>query len=115
MRHIALATIITAGVFTPAPARAETGDCYAHVRSDAQFRLVARESRGNPLARNRHSTAFGCGQLLRATRRHFAERLGVHPDTTRPGEQMRLMGAYTDARYGSDERALAHSLRTGWY
>lgn len=115
MRHIALATIITAaGLGHAAPARAGA-TCYAHVRSDAQRRLVQRESDGNPHARNPRSTAFGCGQLLRATRHHFGRRLGIHPDTTDPGQQMRLMGAYIDDRYGSDDAALGHSMRRGWY
>ncbi len=115
MRTIALATILTAGALGHATPAEAGGACFAYVRSDAQRRLVQRESGGNPAAANPTSTARGCGQLLRATRRHFGRRLGINPDTTSAAEQMRMMHAYVDDRYGSDERALAHSLDRGWY
>ena len=76
---------------------------------------MRRESGGNPHADNATSTAFGCGQLLRMQRSHWGRRLGIHPDTTSAREQMRMMSAYSDDRYGSDEAALAHHRRVGWY
>lgn len=115
MRHLALATIITAaGLAHAAPADA-SGACYRYVRSDAQRRLVHRESRGDPRAQNEKSSAFGCLQLIRANRVTFAKRLGVNPDTTDPRAQMRMGSMYIDQRFGSDDRALAFHLQNGWF
>lgn len=91
------------------------GACYSFVRSDAQRVIVRRESHGNPHAQNPRSSAFGCGQLLTATRVVHGRRLGIDPNTRHPAEQMRLMSSYIDDRYGSDWAALAHKNRTGWY
>lgn len=115
MRHIALATMITAaGLAHAAPAGA-SGACFAHVRSDAQRRLVQRESGGNPHADNPKSSAFGCLQLIRAQRAKYGRRIGVHPDTTDAAAQMRMGSLYIDHRYGSDAAALAFHDRRGWY
>lgn len=113
MRALALATILVAAG-TPG-ATASGGACFRHVRSDAQRELVRRESGGDPLADNPDSTAYGCGQLLRATRRQFGRMLGIHPDTASAAQQMRMMSAYTDHRYGSDDAALDHHRRRRWY
>lgn len=114
-RLAAIAAVLTVLAATTPPADADTTSCYPHVRSAAQRRLVQRESRGNPHAKNPHSTAFGCGQLLARTRTHFGRRLGIHPNTRDPAKQMRMMSAYIDTRWRTDHAALAHSLTHGWY
>lgn len=89
--------------------------CYEHVRSEAQFVLVSRESRGNPKADNPRSSAFGCGQLIAKQRRHYGRILRINPNTTDPAEAIALMTAYITDRYGTDEKALTHHNRKGWY
>lgn len=113
MRSIAAAMALVAA--TCAPAHAAERPCYRHVRSAAQRELVRRESSGSPHARNRRSTAFGCLQLLRATRNAMGRRLGINPDTTSAAQQMRMGSLYIDLRYGTDHAALAHHDARGWY
>lgn len=118
-RTLVLAALLAAGVGPAAASSHGTGHgratCYQHVRSDAQRTLVTRESRGIPTARNRHSSARGCGQLLAVQRRHYNPPCGAGPNSLDPAVQVCAMGKYVDDRYGSDDAALAHSDKYGWY
>lgn len=67
-------------------------------------RLIHRESRWNPVAKNPRSTARGLFQLLKM------------PTGLSPLQQYERGVRYLDARYaGSPCRALGHSLDRGWY
>lgn len=82
---------------------------------EAQWRyldaLWQRESGWDHLAENPSSGAYGIPQSLPATKMAV-----VGPDwRTDPETQIRWGLAYIAARYGTPERAWAHSERTGWY
>ena len=67
-------------------------------------RLVYRESRWNPTAKNATSSARGLFQLLRL------------PPNFTPLQQYARAVKYLDRRYrGSPCRALRHSVHVGWY
>lgn len=118
------ALFVTVAALLPSPAFAASqasrgmgegdGPCMA-IATPVERRLIRRESRGWPTARNPSSSAFGCGQLLRANRIRFAKACGVHPDTLNVHGQMCLFRKYYMGRFGSAERALAHSRRYGWF
>ncbi|MDZ5619494.1 aggregation-promoting factor C-terminal-like domain-containing protein [Nocardioides bizhenqiangii] len=73
--------------------------------------LWHRESGWNHLADNPTSSAYGIPQSLPGTKMAV-----VGPDwRTNPETQIRWGLAYIAARYGSPERAWAHSERVGWY
>jgi len=73
--------------------------------------LWIRESGWNHLAENRSSGAYGIPQSLPASKMAV-----VGADwRTNPETQIRWGLAYIAARYGSPERAWAHSQRAGWY
>lgn len=91
------------------------GKCYNYSRSEAQSALLDRESDGYHTADNPTSTAYGCGQLLIGARRLYAKRCGTTANTNNVADQMCMMSAYIDDRYGSDERALAFWKRNKWY
>ena len=118
---IAAAAALTIG--TPFPALADsrasrgmgTGDgpCIA-VATPTEAALLRLESRGWPTADNPDSTAYGCGQLLRSTRRaHYPA--GCPIDTTDVACQMAGMRSYIRTRYGTAARALTARRMKGWY
>lgn len=77
------------------------------------LRLVNRESRFNPAAQNKKSTASGLFQQLRSPS-------GVIARTLTPAEQTRRGLDYIQARYGSATNpgactALRSNLKRGWY
>jgi hypothetical protein len=73
--------------------------------------LWYRESGWNHLAENPSSGAYGIPQSLPATKMSV-----VGSDwRTNPETQIRWGLAYIAARYGTPERAWAHSERVGWY
>lgn len=73
--------------------------------------LWHRESGWNHLAENPSSGAYGIPQSLPANKMAV-----VGPDwRTNPETQIRWGLAYIAARYGTPERAWAHSERVGWY
>lgn len=73
--------------------------------------LWHRESGWNHLADNPTSSAYGIPQSLPGTKMAV-----VGPDwRTNPETQIRWGLAYIAARYGTPERAWAHSERVGWY
>lgn len=98
------------------PIRANAaGKCYNYSRSAEQTALLKRESRGIHTADNPESSAYGCGQLLTATRIKYSRRCGTDANTNNVADQMCMMSAYIDDRYGSDERALNFWKRNKWY
>jgi hypothetical protein len=73
--------------------------------------LWQRESGWNHLADNPTSSAYGIPQSLPGTKMAV-----VGPDwRTNPDTQIRWGLAYIAARYGTPEKAWAHSERVGWY
>ncbi|NVB83035.1 MAG: hypothetical protein HOV81_31950 [Kofleriaceae bacterium] len=79
--------------------------------SSAQ-QIIARESGGDPTAKNPTSTAFGVGQLTIANRRAL---MGGNANSTDCGAQIQAFQKYTLGRYGSFDRALQFHKRNGWY
>lgn len=74
-------------------------------------RLWTRESGWNHLAENPGSGAYGIPQSLPGDKM-----AAVGPDwRTNPETQIRWGLAYIAARYGTPEKAWAHSERLGWY
>ncbi len=89
------------------------GPCIA-VATPTEAALLRLESRGWPTADNPASSAYGCGQLLRALRRaHYPA--GCPLDTVDVACQMAGFRSYVRARYGSAARALAARRTKGWY
>lgn len=74
--------------------------------------IIARESGGDPTAKNPHSTAFGVGQLTIANRRAL---MGGNAGSTDCGAQIQAFQKYTLGRYGSYDRALQFHKSHGWY
>lgn len=73
--------------------------------------LWIRESGWNHLAENRSSGAYGIPQSLPGNKM-----AAVGPDwRTNPETQIKWGLAYIAARYGTPEKAWAHSERVGWY
>lgn len=112
---LALSILLLAGSAKPGVAVADDGECYIYARSTAQAKIVYKESRGDPTAKNPKSSAFGCGQLLISTRRVYSKFCNGDPHTLDTEEQMCMMSAYIDDRYGSDDRALNWHRRYNWY
>lgn len=78
--------------------------------------IIEHENRTmNPFLKNPNSTAFGIGQLLKATREAIASQLGYDPNTTNPDQQIDMMLKYIDQRYHSTEAAYEHWIAHGWY
>jgi hypothetical protein len=122
IRILAAAAALTIVAATPAGAaesRASRGmgngpgPCMA-VATATERALMRHESNGWPTADNPDSSAFGCGQLLRSTRRaHYPH--GCPIATTDVACQMAGFRSYYRSRYGSAERALAVRRARGWY
>lgn len=112
---LALSILLLAGSANFGKAMADEVDCYNFARSTAQAKIVYKESRGDPTAKNPRSSAFGCGQLLYSTRIRYAKYCNYDPHTLDIEDQMCMMSAYIDDRYGSDERALNWHRRYNWY
>ena len=72
--------------------------------------IEQKESKGDHLAQNKHSTAFGRFQFLDST---WASVGCVK--TSDPVEQERCAIKYMEQRYGSIEGAYQHHLRHNWY
>lgn len=77
--------------------------------------IIDGESRGNPTAKNKTSSAFGIGQMIKANRVAYGKRFGFNPDTTDPAQQITMMKAYIKDRYGTPEAAAAFKRKHGWY
>lgn len=77
--------------------------------------LIGKESSGKVTAKNKKSSAFGLGQLIRGNRETYGRRLGIDPDTVDYGEQVSLMKEYIKERYGTAAKARAFWERNGWY
>lgn len=83
--------------------------------SPAEAWIIQRESSFNPLAKNPTSSAFGIWQGLDSTRRAYAAKVGVDPNTTDPGQQLLMFRRYIADRYGTAENAQAFWQRNHWY
>lgn len=89
------------------------GPCMA-VATPTEQALMRHESNGWPTARNPRSSAYGCGQMLRAIRRaHYPA--GCPLETVNVACQMAGFRHYYRARYGTAERALRARRAKGWY
>lgn len=77
--------------------------------------IIQHESNFDPHAQNPTSSAFGIGQMIRANREAYGKRFGFDPNTTDPNEQIIMMKAYVQDRYGSPEAAAAFKRKHGWY
>lgn len=61
---------------------------------------IARHESGlNPFKHNPKSTAFGIGQLLKATRHAIASQLGFDENTTDVAQQIQMMKTYIQQRF----------------
>jgi hypothetical protein len=85
--------------------------------SEEAFRnwIIDKESSGRTTAQNPTSSAFGLGQLIKVNREAYAKRFGFSPDTTDYDEQLKMMDAYVDDRYGSYARAKEFWENNNWY
>ncbi|MGX7041812.1 LysM peptidoglycan-binding domain-containing protein [Leuconostoc lactis] len=91
-----------------APAAAPVRQAAPQVSSSAALNaLIARESGGNVHARN--GQYYGIGQLSAQARAVYGG------NSTDYNDQLNAMKAYIAARYGTAEKAWAHSQATGWY
>jgi len=73
------------------------------------IKLLERESHCNPLARNPTSSAGGIAQALPWTK------MGCPLSIEGAPCQLKWFQGYVMGRYGSYEKALAHSYAVGWY
>lgn len=83
--------------------------------SSAEQWIIGKESSNNVYADNPTSTAFGLGQLLIGNRQRYGRELGFDPNTTDYGQQLAMMRAYIQDRYGSAQAAMAFWQSHGWY
>jgi len=74
--------------------------------------IMQRESGGNPHAQNRHSSAFGAFQMIRANRKHY---MGANWQSHDLGAQFRAASRYVHDRYGSWDGAKRFWQRHHWY
>jgi hypothetical protein len=81
----------------------------------AERTLIFKESSFNPKAKNPKSTAFGLWQGLESTRIKYGAKVGVHPNTVRPSEQIKMFRAYVTDRYGTAEEALKFHQANNYY
>jgi colicin import membrane protein len=79
---------------------------------DAWWRVIGKESGGDPAALNPSSGAFGIGQFLGATKAAYAK---YGATSSNPTRQLQAMARYIKDRYGSPEAALAWHEGHGWY
>jgi hypothetical protein len=70
--------------------------------TEAEDWIIEHESGWQPTAKNPNSSAFGLGQLLKATRVKY---LGAKADSTDCDDQIRAFRAYVKDAYGTAERA----------
>lgn len=77
--------------------------------NDSAIKLLERESHCNPVSRNPTSSAGGIPQALPWTK------MGCELSVAGAPCQIRWFQAYVNGRYGSFEKALAHSYAKGWY
>lgn len=80
---------------------------------DAATEIVWRESRFKTTARNKRSSAYGLGQLLRSTQTAMSRH--GYRTTHRGDDQIAAMRKYVQLRYGTFQKALRHHDRKGWY
>lgn len=85
--------------------------------SAAEAFIIARESGGNPNARNPSSGAFGIwqGNPSSGTLQSVARALGFNPYTTDVGQQLQMFRYYVRQRYGTAENAAAFWRAHHWY
>lgn len=77
--------------------------------------IIEHESNFDPHAQNPTSSAFGIGQMIKANRVAYGKKFGFDPNTTNPNEQITMMKAYIQDRYGSPEAAYRFKKQHGWY
>lgn len=100
----------------PLPVGAPTGAAPGTTLDPDLDWIIGKESSGLTTAKNKESSAFGLGQLLKGNRAVYASKLGIkNPDTTDFGEQLRMMQAYIKDRYGTSAKAKAFHEKNGWY
>lgn len=97
------------------PPTQTTGDPVSSTGNADRDWIIQKESSGNPNAKNPNSSAFGLGQLIRSNREAYAKRFGFDPDTTNPQEQLKMMDAYVQERYGSYANARKFWEQHNWY
>jgi len=71
-------------------------------------RIIWKESRNQVNSANKHSTAYGLGQLLKSTRKRY----GDYKDAS---GQVKATIRYIIDRYGKPSRALIFHEKKGWY
>ncbi len=74
--------------------------------------IMMKESGGDPLAQNPHSTAFGAFQMLAATRKAY---MGASWQSTDLGDQYAGASRYVRERYGSWDNAKVFWQNHQWY
>lgn len=95
---------------------APTGKAGPHTTGDPNLDfIIGHESNWDPNAKNKTSSAFGIGQMIKSNREHYGKKLGFDPNTTDPAQQIAMMRAYVTDRYGSTEKAAAFKKANGWY
>lgn len=102
------AASVGSGLVQKSSGRFYTGD------SNIDF-IIDGESNGIPTAKNPQSSAFGIGQMIRSNRELYGKKFGFDPNTTDPQQQITMMKAYIQDRYGSPEAAAAFKRKHGWY
>lgn len=75
--------------------------------------IVQHESSFNPNAKNPHSTAYGYGQFLNATRKEYEKKTGLN--YSNPVDQLLMTEQYMKDRYGSAANAVKFWQKNGWY
>lgn len=83
--------------------------------TSAEKQIIQKESSFRVSAKNPKSTAFGLWQGLESTRIKYGAKVGVHPNTVRPSEQIKMFRAYVADRYGNAETALEFHKLNGYY
>jgi len=74
--------------------------------------IMQHESNGNPHAQNRHSSAFGAFQMIKANRKAY---MGADWQSHDLGKQYAGASRYVRQRYGSWDNAKAFWQRHHWY
>lgn len=92
------------------PQKAQNSPVRAEREQDMLSYIEQKESKGDPLAQNKHSTAFGRFQFLDST----WETVGC-VKTSDPKEQERCAILYMEQRYGGIEGAYRFHLRNNYY
>lgn len=75
--------------------------------------LVGLESSWNPGAKNKKSSAYGYGQLLKDNQHKYSKKTGMSYHD--PIGQLVMMMHYVKDRYKTPALALAHWYKNNWY